>query len=242
MSYLRNRTECGGRSSRHEQRGTPSRLFYRWAVPVAIGAICIVCPAGGAARADTRHLLAMESNGEGGLVTVEGQIGVLRIDRSRVSAIRGFAGAPDFFGRGTFETPRGALPDYLALGYKCSRRESSGADPTPYRPSHMYCHVIYYVNSRTGLLSAFWTNDGSFRTSRGVVPGMSQERADHLEGLTPNGGVFVGIRTSGKVASLLIGNRSCRPKIRLGSILCLGGAVSALVLESKRFPVGLLVD
>jgi serine/threonine-protein kinase len=125
--------------------------------------------------APVRHV----TKGGEGPVTQFGEVGHLSFTASTESDIAGFAGEPEATAEGTFEAP--GFPPYRALGYGCSATERAGARSLTYNPTQPYCSTVYYLNSRTHVLAAFWTSSPQFHTISGTHPGMSAAEAEHIE-------------------------------------------------------------
>jgi hypothetical protein len=161
-------------------------------------------------------------------VSATGAVGPLRIDRSSEAAVKAFAGRPAFSRAGRTDP---SMPRYKALGYACRRSPGPGRrDPLLIGPrggprSNVYCRTIYYIDSATGTLAAFFTGSAAFRTPKGTRAGTSQSDAARHEGTAPQGGCSLQLLERTKVATLSI------PLTR--------GKVGDLELESKAHPVGL---
>jgi hypothetical protein len=165
-------------------------------------------------------------DGGSGVVTA-GRIGPLRIDASTPAAIEAFAGKPDMTATGT-RWP--GAPSYRAFGYGCSRANTAGA-LEGYLPGHVSCRTIYYVNSRTSRLAAFYTKSPEFRTTSGIHTGMAQDLADRRERQTPHG-PFNAIGESSSRANLVLPS-SC-PLVMSGRC---PGKVLEVMLESNQNPI-----
>jgi hypothetical protein len=156
------------------------------------------------------------------------RIGSLRIDVSTRAAIVAFAGTPDVTvtGKSSWQ----GVPRFHALAYGCSRTSAPGLD----RLGHWSCRTVYYVNSRTARLVAFFTESPGFRTADGIRPGMAQNAADRLEHEIPQGPWFA-IGEASPAANLVLPS-SCH---RVVSGRC-SGKVEAFMLESNHHSIGLL--
>ena len=161
-------------------------------------------------------------------MSATGAVGPLRIGRSSEAAVKAFAGRPAFSRAGRTDP---SMPRYKALGYACSRSPGAGRrdplliGPRGGRRSNVYCRTIYYVDSSTGKLAAFFTGSAAFRTPKGTHVGTSQSEAARREGTAPQAGCTLQLLERTKVATL--------------SIPLAGGKVADLELESKVGPVGL---
>jgi len=173
-------------------------------------------------------LAAATASGGSGVVSATGAVGPLRIGRSTEAAVKAFAGRPAFSRAGRSDP---SMPRYRALGYGCGRSSGAGRrDPLLIGPrggprSNVYCRTIYYVDSSTGKLAAFFTGSAAFRTPKGTRVGTSQSDAARREGTAPQGGCSLQLLERRKVATL--------------SLTLAGGKVAAVELESKADPVGL---
>ena len=169
------------------------------------------------------------TRGGGGTVTSGGRIGALRIDVSTVADVLRIAGRPD--DTVTRRTDWPGVPPYHALGYGCSHEKKPTYDPAAPLAPHVVCQSVYYVNTRTRRLAAFWTDSPSFRTVRGTTPAMKQPEANRREQATPGGPWFA----MGKGMLLILSTCKSEAPGR-----CVGETVGALALESRHDPVGLL--
>jgi hypothetical protein len=162
-----------------------------------------------------------ETHGGSGTVSADGQVGALRIDSSTRADIGRFAGRPDV--NVVDHTSWPGVPEYRALGYGCEDGDSVGVD-TGGESGHRFCRTVYYVNSQTDRLVAFWTDSRDFRTTNGIRPGMPQKAADRREHQTPHG------------PWKAIGEASSTADLILPSYL---GKVEEFMLESRHHPIGL---
>jgi hypothetical protein len=168
------------------------------------------------------------AHGGSGVVTA-GRVGPLRVDVSTRAAIVAFAGKPDV--TVTSRTPWPGVPRYRALAYSCSHTSRLADEDLP---DHQFCRTIYYVNSRTRRLAAFYTYSPAFCTTNGIRPGMAQNAADRRKHQTPQG-PWNAIGGTSSSANLILPS-SCH---RVTSGRC-AGKVVAFMLESRHHPVGLL--
>jgi hypothetical protein len=210
--------------------------------------VVVVSAAGGSATASVSRTVAAAAVASGlagadGVLSPDGRIGELRIDRSGPADIRRFAGHPAMAGRGrTNATFASFVPWYEAFGYRCSRRPHSlGFDPGGARPWHVHCQTVYFVNPRTGRLADFWTDSTAFRTDRGSRARIHQAVADRLERAHAHVGALTGISRRTKAATLFVENAGCKSVGNPNTSPCLGGLVSDLIVEGHH-PVGLLED
>jgi hypothetical protein len=161
------------------------------------------------------------AHGGSGVVTA-GDIGLLRIDISTRADVVAFAGKPDVTSPG--KTPWPGVPRYLALAYGC---------PGPSMPGLEACQSVYYVNTKTHRLVAFYTHSPHFHTASGIQPGMDQNAADRIAHDTPQGPLDALYESS--PSDIFILTSSCR---RVTADRC-SGKVTAFMLESYHHGIGL---
>jgi hypothetical protein len=137
-------------------------MDMRWALPLAL----LLVPAGAACGEGHRSAV----------ISADGRIGALRMDRSDRGDVIRFAGRPDVERRGVEydSTP------YLAIGYVCSAEANDDAFPvlktlatSRKRP---YCKTVFWINLLTGRLGDFFTASARFSESRGVRIGCGRKR------------------------------------------------------------------
>ena len=136
-------------------------------------------------RMGEKPVSTLGAHGGAGVVTDEGFVGPLRIDRATAANIRHFAGTPDYVGPGAFRPLIKQFASFIALGYYCSRTtDGLGLPTSQLNPSTgdsvlsgIRCRTVYFLNQRTGRFAAFWSNLQSFKTSSGVRHGMSRTDA-----------------------------------------------------------------
>lgn len=157
---------------------------------ILLGACAVVLSGSGLAFADA----STSAERQDAIVSPAGIVGDLQIDRSTEASIRTFAGTPAFSGEGSFETASAGYPKrYRVLAFDCTGQHDNGLDPGAYRPTHLYCRSVYYLNPSTHRLAAFWTNSPRFRTAAGTRPGTRQAVADRLEHQHAMVGALAGI-------------------------------------------------
>jgi hypothetical protein len=116
----------------------------------------------------------------GAVISDDGRIGPLHMDRSDRADVVTFAGRPDVERRGVEydSTP------YLALGYDCFAKPSDDAFPVLETPaagrSGPNCKTVFWINRRTGRLGNFYSASASFSESHGVRIGMRTAKAEQL--------------------------------------------------------------
>jgi hypothetical protein len=127
------------------------------------------------------------------IVTAE-SVGPLRFGSATAADVRSKVGTPDAEVRGSFGVS--TLPDYEALGYRCSSTKSDqrvhigayGSDTPP------YCSTVYFINVDTQTLAGFLTTASDDATARGTTVGMTEADAQRREGGPSIAGCFTGIR------------------------------------------------
>lgn len=155
------------------------------------------------------------------VVSADGSVGPLRVDRSGRAQVIAHAGKPDADLHG-----RGDGSRYEVLGYRCPRKIP---------PLHDYlidCGTAYYlVRGRLGLFS---TRDKPYSESHGVRIGMPAARADRLLHRKVYEGCGAYLFRDTRAASLTIEFAGGKTRI-LGSgrLLLVGGHVNAFDVHSK---------
>jgi len=108
--------------------------------------------------------------------------------------VRNGVGVPAADVRGSFGTS--TLPDYEALGYRCSSTRSDqgvhigayGSDTPP------YCRTVYFINVDTHTFAGFLTTASGYATAQGTMVGMTEASARRREGRPSIAGCFTGIQ------------------------------------------------
>lgn len=206
-------------------------------VALVVAVLAAVLTRGGAVRSATFV------HGGAGLVTADGRVGSLHIDRSTPADIQHFAGPADYLRIGAFRSGN-ITPRFLALGYRC-RQVKRGGIPTSLddgtgtrhpRLSGVDCVTVYFVNERTNRLALFTTRSHRFVTARGTRAGVRwsgvRERGHQYVNCE---GLFV-LRPDSELVLTNIGGREPggdppRP-IR-------GGRVFDVEVVSRQHPLGL---
>jgi hypothetical protein len=149
-----------------------SRQQYTVAAVAAVVVVAAIAARGSATRSARVH-------GGAGLVTTDGVVGKVHLDRSTAVDVQRFAGPADYLRVGAFRSG-GVVPRFLALGYGC-RRVKNGGIPTSLddgtgsrhpRLSGVDCVTVYFINERTNRLALFTSRSSRFATPRGTRPGM----------------------------------------------------------------------
>ena len=162
-----------------------------------------------------------------GTVTLLGEIGQLSFGASTAKDVERFAGTPEASVRGAVEA---WLPPYRALGYQCGASEGSRKRSMTSKPSApYYCTTVYYLNSITGVLVAFWSSSPSFHTSNGTHPGISGAEAERQENQE--------INKNGCHVDIALGGRSQQSTLLID--VSQAGIVTALDDEAAHDRLGL---
>jgi hypothetical protein len=105
------------------------------------------------------------------LVSVDGRIGPLHVDRSDRADVVRFAGRPD-----AERTGRNNSVSYRALGYDC------GAPSGTFRfgLSGAYCRTVFFLAGKGDKLRVFFTSSPEYAETDGVRIGMKQAAAERL--------------------------------------------------------------
>lgn len=103
------------------------------------------------------------------LVSVDGRIGPLHVDRSDRADVVRFAGKPD-----AERTGRNNSVSYRALGYDCGA--SSGA--FRFALGGAYCRTVFFLAGNGDKLRVFFTSSPAYAETDGVRIGMKQATAE----------------------------------------------------------------
>lgn len=181
--------------------------------------------------------------GGAGVVSANGTVGPLHIDRSSAAEIEAFAGPPEYVGTGRFRPLIREFPPFVAFGYECRHVRLGGiptmaVDKSTGAPgdSHVDCRTVYWVNSKTGRLAGFSTDSRRFHTPVGVRAGTSlaaAKRREHRPTLMDSPSAL-NVETAD--ADLLIYATIVVPKHGGWRV---GKTVAFLALESKHHFIGL---
>ena len=161
------------------------------------------------------------SSGAETVVSVDGSVGALRVDRSSRAQVIAHAGKPDADLHG-----RGDGSRYEVLGYGCPRHIP------PLRDYLIDCRTAYYlVRGRLGL---FFTQEKPYSESHGVRVGMPTARAERLLHRKVYEGCGAYLFQDSKAASLTVEFAGGRTRIlHSGRLLLVGGHVNAFYLHSS---------
>lgn len=168
---------------------------------------------------------ALARLGGGGLVSPNGRVAALHIDRASRAAVIAFAGEPQAEEHGNQD---GAPWD--ALGYGCG---ALGQTPIVDGRS---CKTVFYVNEATGRLATFATRSRHYHSKRGIRVGMGSgtvERELHMQLVS---GCEQNFYLNGRTAWMTIATTGGHEVG--GHRHVVGAHVWALVLHSRRNDVG----
>jgi hypothetical protein len=184
--------------------------------------------------------------GRGGVVALDGRIGLLHLSQSTEADVRSVAGAPNATAQASFEAgssnATAALPDYRALGYDCTATATSVRIPLVVQPALRgpYCATIYFINVSTHTLAAFESTSPNYGTQNGTKVGMTPDGAQRREGhgLIPHGclGSFIELGSLYAMGQPI--TTAAGIVIYVGPNA--GDLVSSLATESNTNPVGML--
>jgi hypothetical protein len=213
-----------------------SRRQYTVAAVAAVVVVAAIAARGSATRSARVH-------GGAGLVTTDGVVGKVHLDRSTAVDVQRFAGPADYLRVGAFRSG-GVVPRFLALGYGC-RRVKNGGTPTSLddgtgtrhpRLSGVACVTVYFINERTNRLALFTSRSSRFATPRGTRPGMPWAK------VRERGHQYVnceGLFVAGRHAQLAITNIGGREPGGDPPGPITGGRVLDLELVSTRHPLSI---
>jgi hypothetical protein len=135
----------------------------RWALAVGLLLTATAC-------GSPRHVV----------ISQDGRIGPLRMDRSTRADVISLAGKPDAERKGVEydSTP------YVAIGYGCSASLGDDAFPLLEIPGKGRvgpdCRTVFWINRRTSRLGDFYTVSRRYTESHGVRIGMGTATAERL--------------------------------------------------------------
>ncbi|MFL5962648.1 MAG: hypothetical protein ACJ757_07135 [Gaiellaceae bacterium] len=178
--------------------------------------------------------------GGGGVVSLTGKIGPVRLGLSTQRDIIVSLGKPEATADDSFRFA--GAPWYHALGYGCTAKKRPDAAALRYgATTGPYCHTIYYVNTRKGVLGSFWTTSRAFTTSHGTTVGTPGDTAARREKRPLSLGCHIGIRERSRNIMLVLevvafrlvrtGPHRARPR---------GGHIFDIEADSPGVGVGLL--
>jgi hypothetical protein len=182
--------------------------------------------------------------GGGGLVTLSGAIGALKLDRSTEADITALVGDPEATAEDNFQFP--GAPEYRALGYGCTKTKArDAAQLTYYGTAGPYCRTIYYINLARGVLGSFWTTSPAFHTERGTHVGTATAAAVQNERRPARNGCLIGLTETSKSLTLVLDvvgyrERPVHPGRKDHLARPVGGVVGDFATDGARSGVGLL--
>lgn len=212
---------------------------------ISLLACCLVfiaCGSSGKAVAVKTVTVLEVPHGGAGVVSQDGSVGSLRLDRSTRSDVQAFAGSPDYVGAGRIAPLMHQFPDFLALGYDCHasaygiptlKLDPSTGDTLP---SHTDCQTVFYINQKTGKLAAFLTAAPAFRTTAGVRPGTTVKLSKAKESKATLLGNPPGLELQTQAASLALIDATVN--LPQGGYR-VGRTIAYIEIESRRHPIGL---
>jgi hypothetical protein len=161
----------------------------------------------------------------GGVITLSGRVGPLRLNVSSAVSISETLGAPAV--QMTGSTTAG-LPEYLGLGYDCRG------------PQLDECGTTYFVSQETHRFESFSTTSAAYRLPSGVHVGMSGDQAARLMRKPDIGGCLQGIGLRSPTLSLFVATKGGRTRSEPGKLVISGGRVISIGLDDRQHGVGVL--
>jgi hypothetical protein len=181
--------------------------------------------------AATLLVAGCSSGGRSSILTPDGRIGALHVDRSDARAVIAFAGRPDLDWRGSEFDSR----HFRALAYGCSSARSDTGWPlgAPLR----YCQTVFFLDARTGRLGDFYTESSRYAEGHGVRIGMTTAAAERRVHRL----VYAGCEDNIRLGMVTIAFAGGRPRKVPGSdaLHLVGGHVYAFAMHSARNDVGI---
>jgi hypothetical protein len=204
--------------------------MFRSRVPRLAAAACcglaILAISAGPVSATHHTGVRIASSRAGGVITISGQIGSLRVDVSSASAITRALGAPRVEAS---QAPLGpGYPGSTVFGYKCSG------------PRINQCDTTYFVSQTTHRLESFSTTSPSYRLASGARVGMSGSEAARLTHEHDLGGCTQGISLSTPTLSVYLGTEGGQTHPEGNELRISGGRVTYIAVEDLRHGVGVL--
>jgi hypothetical protein len=184
---------------------------------------------------------AAASSGGGGVISLNGQIGRLKLGTSSETDVSRFLGPPVAQAQDNFQFPGAA--EYNALGYSCSSVPASNRRALTYYGTSggPYCQTVYYINQSSQVLGSFWTTSPTFHTSHGTHVGVTQQTASRRERRAATTGCLTGIFEISRAVTLHIGMYGGTFRSGAGGQAgYVGGRVGEFAIDSRRNGVGIL--
>lgn len=169
--------------------------------------------------------------GGAGVLSANGRVGPLVIDRSSRDQVISFAGQPD----AEYIGSESGGPLYDALGYRCASSERTTEAPVGGR----YCQTAFYIDVASGTLGQFFTTSRAYRDTHGTRVGMATAAASAREHRAFLVGCATGmyIRThSATLVIEVIGGHDGKPNSH--GIPVTGGHVELLAVDSNKHDPG----
>jgi hypothetical protein len=180
--------------------------------------------------AATALVAGCSSGGHSSIVTPDGRIGSLHVDRSDAYAVIASAGRPDV----DWHASEVGSRRFRALGYGCSSaRYDTG---WPLGAPRRYCQTVFFLRARTGRLGDFYTTSTRYSEAHGVRIGMATAAAERRVHQL----VYVGCEQDIHLGMLTIAFAGGAP-LRLprsDGLHLVGGRVYAFAMHSARNDVG----
>jgi len=167
------------------------------------------------------------------MISADGRIGPLRMDRSGGHDVLALLGRPDADVRGRYAE----FAPYSALGYDCSSTSPDSRWPLARRT---FCRTVFFVNRRTGRLGNFFTTSQRYEERHGVRIGMATAAAERLLQKRVGSGCSDVIFLGRPHASLTIEfDGGAVRKVRGSTALTIsGGHVGAFAMHGPRSDLG----
>lgn len=163
-------------------------------------------------------------------ISRSGTIGSLRLNVSSAADVVQRWGEPGYETSGNvLGSAMSGYPDYGQLGYHCGPRFGA-----------THCAVNYYISQTTQRLESFETTAPEFLLFGRVHVGMSADLAAKREHQRDISGCGQGVSVSTPSLSVGINTRGGKSHAGRNGIYILGGKVSSIAIDYKRFGVGLL--
>jgi hypothetical protein len=201
-------------------RARPARIVLALGVALATLGVSV-----SAVSASDHPPGTLASTKFGGVITMSGGIGTLRLNVSSSAAITRVLGVPAVEMTGV-TVP--SIPQYLGLGYECRGSQLS------------QCSTVYYISQETNRLEAFSTTSRAYRLTNGVRVGMSGGEASRLAHKQDLGGCTQGISLHTPNVETYLATKGGRMKEESGALVISGGQVISITLEDRRYRVGAL--
>jgi hypothetical protein len=166
------------------------------------------------------------------VVTAAGQIGPLHIDESGRVDVIAFAGQPEAERRGRYAS----YAPFDALGYGCDGKPATDSAGLP------MCQTVFYLDTKSGRLELFYTEDAHYSNLRGVHVGTTTAAAEALMQRLAISGCLDGLRVETKTGFLFLEFTGGNGRVHHHPyyLHVVGGHVGFMVVHSKRLNPGVL--